>query len=356
MKGPHLFFRLLYLAALVPTLSSCESLFPSMGKGELHLRFSSSARTRAAEVSIPDTNDFILSVLGPDGDPVYEGPYGLSPESIEVSPGEYSVKAVSSIFDRPAFESPQYGDVRTVVVESGGVSYVELLCHQINSGIKLNVAEDFLTSFPDGVLFLKSEDGKLMYGFSEKRIAYFNPGEVSLVLSDGGEDKTLFVRRLESREILSVNISAPVSESTSIPVSIQLDTTRYWSFEDYSIGGGDVQLPDSEIHTIQQAKAMAGAEGIWVRGYVVGGDLSSSKVSFEGPFSSRTNIAIASRASVSEKSSCMSVQLRKGDIRDALNLVDNPDILGREVFLKGDVVQSYYGIPGIQNITEFRFR
>lgn len=327
-----------------------------MGKGELHLRFSGSAHTRAAEVSIPDTNDFILSVLDPDGEPVYEGLYGLSPESIEVSPGKYSVKAVSRIFDKPAFESPQYGDARTVTVESGDVTYVELLCHQINSGIKLNVAEDFLTSFPNGALLLKSEDGELMYGFSEKRIAYFNPGEVSLILSDGGEDKTLFVRRLESREILSVNISAPVSGSTSIPVSIQLDTTRYWSYEDYSIGGGDVQLPDSDVHTIQQARSMAGAEGIWVRGYVVGGDLSSSKVSFEGPFSSRTNIAIASRASVSDKSSCMSVQLQKGDIRDALNLVDNPDILGREVFLKGDVVQSYYGIPGIQNITEFRFR
>ncbi len=327
-----------------------------MGKGELHLRFSGSANTRAAGVSIPDTNDFILSVLDSDGEPVYEGPYGLSPESIEVAPGKYSVKAVSRIFDKPAFESPQYGDARTVTVESGDVTYVELLCHQINSGIKLNVSEDFLTSFPDGVLFLKSDDGKLMYGFSEKRIAYFNPGEVSLVLSDGGVDETLFVRRLESREILSVNISAPAPESTSIPVSIQLDTTRYWSYEDYSIGGGDVQLPESDVHTIQQARSMAGAEGIWVRGYVVGGDLSSSKVSFQGPFSSRTNIAIASRASVSEKSSCMSVQLQKGDIRDALNLVDNPDILGREIFLKGDVVQAYYGIPGIQNITEFRFR
>ena len=358
MKGSRFISGLLSFGALVPALSSCESLFPSMGTGELHLRFSasSSALTRAAEVPVPDTNDFILTVLDPDGEPVYEGPYGLSPESIEVSPGEYSVKAVSSLFDKPAFSSPQYGDARTVIVESGGATYVELLCHQINSGIKLNIADDFLTSFPNGVLLLESGDGKLMYSFTEKRIAYFNPGEVSLVLSDGGEDRTLFVRRLESREILSVNISAPVPESTSIPVSIQLDTTRYWSFEDYAIGGGDVQLPDSEIHTIQQAKAMAGAEGIWVRGYVVGGDLSSSKVLFEGPFSSRTNIAIASRASVSEKSSCMSVQLQKGDIRDALNLVDNPDILGAEVFLKGDIVEAYYGIPGIQNITEYEFK
>lgn len=357
MKIPRFFLALPILAVLAPVLSSCESLFPSMGKGELLLRFSASVQTRASGLSVPDTNDFILTVLSADGTPVYEGPYGLSPETIEVSAGEYSVKAVSCTFERPEFGTPQYGDARSVIVESGKRSYVDLVCHQINSGIKLNIAENFLTSFPNGTLFLKSDDGKLMYGYSEKRIAYFRPGEVALVLSDGVEDRELFVRRLESREILSVNISAPSPVSSSIPVSIQLDTTRYWSFEDYSIGDGEgLQLPDSGVCNIQQAKAMVGSKGVWVRGYVVGGDLSSSKVSFEGPFSSRTNIAIASRASVTEKSSCMSVQLQKGDIRDALNLVDNPDILGREVFIKGDIVQAYYGIPGIQNITEYRLK
>ena len=49
----------------------------------------------------------------------------------------------------------------------------------------------------------------------------------------------------------------------------------------------------------------------------------------------------------------MSVQLLKGDIRDALNLVDNPELLGRKVYMKGDIVESYYGIPGIKNITDF---
>lgn len=357
MKTPRFFLALPILAVLAPALSSCESLFPSMGKGELLLRFSASGQTRASGLSVPDTNDFILTVLSADGTPVYEGPYGLSPETIEVSAGEYSVKAVSCTFERPEFGTPQYGDARSVIVESGKRSYVDLVCHQINSGIKLNIAENFLTSFPNGTLFLKSDDGKLMYGYSEKRIAYFRPGEVALVLSDGAEDRELFVRRLESREILSVNISAPSPVSSSIPVSIQLDTTRYWSFEDYSIGDGEgLQLPDSGVCNIQQAKAMVGSKGVWVRGYVVGGDLSSSKVSFEEPFSSRTNIAIASRASVTEKSSCMSVQLQKGDIRDALNLVDNPDILGREVFIRGDIVQAYYGIPGIQNITEYRLK
>ena len=52
----------------------------------------------------------------------------------------------------------------------------------------------------------------------------------------------------------------------------------------------------------------------------------------------------------------MSVQLAKGDIRDDLNLVDHPELLGRQVFLLGDIVESYYGIPGVQNISEYRLK
>jgi hypothetical protein len=90
----------------------------------------------------------------------------------------------------------------------------------------------------------------------------------------------------------------------------------------------------------------------------VGGDLTSAGngISFAAPFSSMTCLAIAARTSVSEKSSCMSVQLSKGDFRDALNLVDHPELLGRKIFLKGDIVSAYYGIPGIQNLTEYSLK
>ena len=88
-------------------------------------------------------------------------------------------------------------------------------------------------------------------------------------------------------------------------------------------------------------------------GYIVGGDLSSSKASYAPPFSSRTNILLSSKAVVSGREGCLSVQLQQGDIRDALNLVDNPGLLGRQVFLKGNLVPSYYGLPGLQGLSEY---
>ena len=339
-------------------LASCEAFIPVRPDGRLYLRFCEDVflRTRS-EFEIPDTNDFILTVLDSDGAELYRGKYGDSPEHLTVPSGSYTVEAVSQEFKAPKFSAPQYGDRQVVSVPSGYDSHVELICRQLNSGVKLNIAPSFLTSYPGGSLLLKGDDGKLLYSYSEKRIAYFNPGSVSLILSDGGKDEILLTRVLESQEILVLNVSAPSSGSSVSGISVSVDTTRHWTVEDFVIGqeNGRGDEPGN-AYNVGQARASAGEEDVWVCGYVVGGDLSSSSASFSPPFKSRTNIVLASRSSVTDKASCLSVQLQKGDIRDALNLVDNPDILGMEVFLKGDIVEAYYGIPGLQNITEFRFK
>ena len=341
-------------------LQSCEAFIPERADGRLSLRFSEDVflSTRAA-YEIPDTNDFILTILDSKGSELYKGRYGESPEVLSVPYGSYTVFAVSEEFDAPKFSAPQYGDRQVVVVSSGRDTCVELICRQMNAGVKLNIASNFLTAYPGGSLLLRSDEGKLLYSYSEKRIAYFKPGNVSLVLSDGGSDEVLLTRAVESQEILILNVSAPqgAGPASSPGIHVSVDTTRIWTVEDYVIGQGDSKGKDTySAYNVGQARANAGAEDVWVCGYVVGGDLSSSSASFTPPFKSRTNIVLASRASVTDKSSCLSIQLQKGDIRDALNLVDNPDILGTEVFLKGDIVEAYYGIPGLQNITEYAFK
>ena len=347
------------LFLLLSLLCSCDALLTPDSPGTIALHFSRvSYMGTKASVELPDTNAFILTVTDPVGTILYQGPYGSSPADFEVSPGSYTISVISTEFKAPKFSTPQYGDKQVVVVSPGASCNVELICRQMNAGVRLNISPNFLTSYPNGSLFLKNDDGKLMYGYSEKRIAYFNPGQVSLMLSDGAKDEILLTRILESREILVLNVSAPgKTPSLSDGISIQVDTSRYWSVEDYMIGQGNVTGESKEsAYPVSQARISAGATDVWVCGYIVGGDLSSSSASFSGPFSSRTNIALSSRASAADKDVCVSVQLQKGKIRDALNLVDNPDNLGKEVFLKGDIVESYYGIPGIQNITEYEFK
>lgn len=342
-------------------LCSCDMFVPSEVTGELRIAFATGqqALTKVG-LQIPDTSDFILSVSNSKGRIVYEGPYGRAPESMLVEPGSYTISVVSSEFPKPAFSSPQYGDEQCVVVPSGAAVNVRLVCVQKNCGIRLRVDSAFLDEYPDGVLLLKSSFGRLVYSYSEKRAAYFKPGDISLVLSNKGKDEVLMTRKLDASDMLDLKISVASSGAVSgggaqdcNSVSVSLDTTRNWLNDNYVIGGVNSGSAAVDAMSVAEALQSVGAEDVWVCGYIAGGDLTSSSASFGKPFSSRTNLLLGPRATVSERTGCLSVQLPAGELRDDLNLVDNPGLLGRKIYLRGDVVEAYYGLPGIKNISEY---
>lgn len=350
--------------ALLPVLcvlpSSCERLQDETDRvcGEIRISFLRENPFHAgSKAGIPDTNNFILSVCDGAGRQLYKGKYGDAPDRLVADPGSYSVSAVSAEFDEPRFDSPQYGDNQLVTVRAGQTVDVLLDCVQQNSGIRLNVSADFRKAYPGGSLFLKSSSGTLMYGYSEKRVAYFKPGVVNLSLSDGGVEQVLFSRALESQQVLVVNVSSGRTGESGAGIELQVDTTRNWVAENYVFGGESGQGDGYEnAMSVTEARNAAGKTEVWVYGYIVGGDLTSSKCSFDGPFSSRTNLVLAAKSSCRDKSVCLSVQLSAGDVREALNLVDHPSNVGRQVLLKGDIVPSYYGIPGVQGVSEFRWK
>lgn len=349
----------LALPLLFLTAASCESIFVAGEQGTIGITFAEDLylQTRASDPAIPDTNKFQLKVTDSKGSVIYDGLYGAAPQNIIASPGTYTVTAKSGNYSVPAFASPQYGDTQSVTVKSEQNSSVQLVCRQLNAGIRLRIASAFLSAYPNGTLHLKSDAGKLLYAYSEKRFAYFPPGKVSLLLSDSGQDKTLLTRDLSARDMLTLDIAVAANQKQNgTGISISVDTTLNWTSGSYVIGGENGKGGDKDsAMSVSEASSKAGSEDVWVYGYIVGGDLSSSKASFTPPFNSRTNIVIAAKSSVKDKSACMSVQLQKGAMRDGLNLVDNPSNLGKRVFLKGDIVEAYYGIPGIQNLSEYSF-
>lgn len=350
--------RLLSVTAILLSLCSCNLLGESsLKEGTLRVCFAPDQEilTRSG-IEIPDTSDFILTVKNSKGTVIYEGAFGDSPETMSLNPGSYTVCIISEEFRKPAFSSPQFGDEQCVVVSSGTLTQVRLLCTQINSGIRLKIDSGFLDKYPDGAFLLKSSFGKLLYPYSEKRVAYFTPGNISLILTDKGTDETLMTKTLKAQEILELKVSVTGSKESSSAqspegIDVAIDTSRVWLSEEYVLGGGS-----KSVLSISQAYDMVGEEDVMVCGYIVGGDLTSSSASFEKPFSSRTNLLIGPRSSTTEKSSCLSVQLPSGYLRDDLNLVDNPQLLGRKICLRGDIVEAYYGIPGIKNISEYELQ
>ena len=156
---------------------------------------------------------------------------------------------------------------------------------------------------------------------------------------------------------LSFHESYDIPDPDENGISISVDTTRIWRDEDYVIGNGDTDKGDAADNALSvgQARERVGESDVWVYGYIVGGDLSSSDtgISYVPPFDSATNMAVAARASVSSKSSCLSVQLPAGDVRDALNLVTNPGLIGRRVCIRGDIAAAYFGLTGVKNVSDF---
>jgi len=360
------------LLPLAAVLGACDDFgFLSGGKqGELKWIIEDGWElTRASSAEIPDTNDFILRVTDSKGKVLYEGAYGDSPESLLVDAGSYTVAVQSIEFTTPGFSRPVYGDEQVVVVKGGAVVTVRLNCVLQNAGVRIRLAPDFLTSFPDGVLFLKAGNTKLMYSYAEKRIAYFHPGPITLMLSNGGVDETLLTRTLDARSILTLDISAPEGgTSASSSISVAVDTAKVWNHENYTIGGGDPDtggkdgdgkddsqgVETGDAYSVPDAAKHVGEDNVWIFGYIVGGDLSTAGTKVKtSKIKKSTHLAIAARSSVTAKASCVSVELPKGSVRDALNLVDHPDLIGSRVYLKGNIVASYFGTTGLKGVSEY---
>ena len=358
--------KLMALIPLVAGLTACDDFSPAnklLDKAELRWSIEKSLLTKAS-AEVPDTNDFILTIRDSGGGTLYEGAYGDSPEYLKVDPGSYTISVISIPFSSPAFGRPQYGDEQVVVIPSAQRVNVKLQCTLLNAGIRLNVAPDFLTTFQQCVLFVKQDDVKLKYAYNEKRVAYMMPGNVSVILYNESDTKseTLLTRSLERREILTVNISAPgPQEDGGSSIKVSVDTTKNWSSENYVIGSSNNNSNSGEdwenAISVADAALHIGEKGVWVYGYIVGGDLSSNGKNVKtGDITKSTHIAIATRSSVTAKESCVAVELPSGRVRDALNLVDHPNLRGSRVYIKGNIVESYFGTTGLKGCNDYKLR
>ncbi len=348
--------NLLLLFPLLAGLAACDdfSLLPKAEETGVLLWYITNPLS--TKTDLPDTNDFYLTIRDADGALLYDGTYGDSPAYLPVTPGSYTLSVVSIPFTAPAFERPQFGDEQVVVVPPGKTVTVRLECTLLNAGIRLQADAGFRDEYPGGELYVKQGDSQLKYTYNEQRVGYFFPETMSVRLYHQGQEQTLFTRSLSAREVLTVKLS--VSQPGS-QVSMSVDTTRNWTGEVFVVGeSGGQQEGDSPQNalSVSRVREHAGEKGLWVCGYIVGGDLTSAgKYVKTSDIGKSTHLALAERSSVTEKAACLAVQLPKGDIRDALNLVDHPEYIGRRVYLKGDVVESYYGTTGLKGTLEYAF-
>lgn len=125
----------------------------------------------------------------------------------------------------------------------------------------------------------------------------------------------------------------------------------------------------SENNPYNVAAAMANQNGAvaWVKGFIVGhvaGSSINEESQFDAPFTGSvyddgtvatqgTNILIAASATESNPSACFVVQLPKGDVRTALDVLAHPEIDGKEVAVYGKLTK-YFGVAGMKETSAYK--
>ena len=368
------FYLCLCFALLSMVVTSCESFAfvdDSQGRVEMSIGYvpenkaigqtGADAQTKAVARDFPDSNAFLMTVTSSGGETVYDGKYGLRPKDFNLNTGTYSVFIRSHTFTTPEFSRPVYADNRTFVVEGGKSTKVALVCKQINCGLRVTFSSAFKTKFSGSVLKISDSKGSANFPFEETRFVYLNPGIISLVmrrLISPYDETKISDLSLTANEMLSLNIDYSGGDGqTGTKSGIVIDTASVWGkseivFGEISGGDGSSKL---KAMSVEQAKANIGAKGVWVVGYIAGGDLTQSALKFEPPFTSESNLAIVTLAGSRDRSKCLAVSLPTGAIRDAVNLKLNPGNLGKKIWFKGTIVADYFNLPGINTITEYSF-
>lgn len=95
-------------------------------------------------------------------------------------------------------------------------------------------------------------------------------------------------------------------------------------------------------------------QAAWVSGYIVGSinGKSLENAVFGADPASNTNLLLAAKADEKDVKNCIPVALPVGKLRNDLNLVDRPALIGREVSILGKLV-AYFGAPGLKEGTDY---
>lgn len=339
-------------------VTSCDLLGPSAkGKGELSFSLTQNPELFLKEgtfiksnPSYGDTNSYILTIRSVEGDQLYSGTYGNKPATFVVDAGSYDISLYSRKPNGPMFNSPIWGDSLTVVINSDEQVRVNFRCTQVNTGIRLSFTDEFKKRFPGRGVGILQDNKKVDYTYLESRFAYVMPRFFAVTYTYSDKDTILLHKKFEGGQMITMNLNYNQNPASSSNFTVSVDTARVWVSDKYNVGAS---VPDG-CYTIPQAKEMMGTdELIPIFGYIYGGDPSTTAFRIAPPFTSKSSLVIAPNMMVTNRDDCFVVELPSGKIREGLNLVDKPYILGRAVVVTGKVVEAYYGYPGVKGTKSY---
>lgn len=112
-------------------------------------------------------------------------------------------------------------------------------------------------------------------------------------------------------------------------------------------------------YSIGEAQTVGRGRDIWIEGYIVGCVKGSMKsgCNYTAEATTTSNILLADTfptGSVDDYLYCLPVELPSGDLRDLLNLYDNPENYHRKVRIQGNLTL-YFSVVGMKAISDYSF-
>ena len=172
------------------------------------------------------------------------------------------------------------------------------------------------------------------------------------VLSEKGGEKQKFQELAAAKGITNGSKLTIIGNRGEYNGKIEVLNAYFVKVEGGSGGGGGDQ-PSGTTYTVAQAIAANSGSGVYVKGYIVGfvdGQAYESGARFEANGTVTTNVLIADSPSESDLTKCMPVQLPSGDVRNGVNLKDNPGNYKKDVLLFGNI-ETYFKVPGVKAVT-----
>ncbi len=156
---------------------------------------------------------------------------------------------------------------------------------------------------------------------------------------------------------MSLVMAASISSCEDVPAPYQLFLEEGGGSAANDSLGKYRETPYSVAAAIK-AQGSGKTGNVWVKGYIVGYIPTSSETSttinntvFAAPTDDmKSNIVLAPSADEQIATNCMAIQLPVGAVRDALNLKDNPTMLGASVMLYGSL-EKYFGAAGLKSVS-----